>query len=134
MSLLDGLIPPWVKLAAIGVLLVALVGGFFALKSSWQAEGAAKVIAADQKAVLEQQAKDAKLSAELVASQAAKIAALQDKVQTIITRIDHAPSTSGCGPVMRDASRGLHDLFGGAGGAPAGPQPAPAMSGPGVGH
>jgi hypothetical protein len=115
---LVGLLPPWVPLAAAGVLLVALVGGFFALKASWQAEGAAKVIADDQKAVIEQQAKDAKLSAVIVANQAAEIADLQNRAQTVITRIDHAPVTTGCGPVMRDASHGVRDLFGGAGAAP----------------
>ena len=113
-----GLLPSWVPFAALAVLLLGLAGGFFALKASWQAEGAAKVIAADQKAVIEQQQKDARLSADLVAKQAAEIATLHDEAQTVITRIVNAPSTSGCGPVMRDASRGLHELFGRAGGAP----------------
>ncbi len=107
-----GMLPPWVPFAVAGVLLAGLVGGFFALKASWQAEGAAKVIAADQQAIMKQQAADAKLSDELVANQAAEIAALQDQAQTAIARIDHAPVTTGCGPVMRDASRGVHDLFG----------------------
>ena len=115
-----GLLPSWVPFAAIGVLALGLAGGFFALRASWQAEGAAAVVAADQKAVIEQQQKDARLSAELVANQAAKIAALQDKAQTVITRIVNAPSTSGCGPVMRDASRGVRDLFQRSGGASAG--------------
>lgn len=115
-----GFLPSWVPFAAIGVLALGLVGGFFALKASWQAEGAAAVVAADQKAVIEQQQKDARLSSELVANQAARIAALQDKAQTVITRIVNAPSTSGCGPVMRDASRGVRDLFQRPGGASAG--------------
>jgi hypothetical protein len=129
-----GLLPSWVPVAAVGVLLAGLVGGFFALKASWQAEGAAKVIAADQKAVIEQQQKDARLSAELVAQQAAEIATLQDEAQTVITRIDNAPKTTGCGPVMRDASRGVRELFNGAGGAPAGRQPVAAVPGPGAGR
>ena len=53
------LLPPWAPLAAIGVLLLALAGGFFALRASWRAEGTAKVIAAEQKAVLEQKERDA---------------------------------------------------------------------------
>jgi hypothetical protein len=130
---LDALIPSWVKLAAIGVLLVALVGAVFAIKSSWEAEGAAKIIAADQKAIAEQQAKDAKLSAEIVAKQAVELADLQNRAQTVITRIDNAPSTSGCGPVMRDASHGLRELFQRPGGAQTGRQLAPALSGPNVG-
>lgn len=129
-----GFLPSWVPFAALGVLLVGLAGGFLALEASWRAEGAAQVIAADQKAVIEQQQKDARLSADLVARQAAEIAALQDKAQTVITRIVNAPSTSGCGPVMRDASRGMRELFDGAGGAPARRQPAAAVPGSAAGR
>ena len=137
MKILDtllGFLPSWVPFAAIGVLAAGLVGGSFALKASWQAEGAAQVIAADQKGVIEQQQKDARLSAALVAHQAAEIAVLQDKAQTVITRIVNAPKTTGCGPVMRDASRGVRELFDGAGGAPAGRQPAAAVPGSGAGR
>jgi hypothetical protein len=129
-----GFLPSWVPFAAVGVLAAGLVGGFFALKASWQAEGATRVIAADQKAVIEQQQKDARLSADLVARQVAEIATLQDKAQTVITRIDNAPKTTGCGPVMRDASRGVRQLFDGAGGAPPGRQPATAVPGSGAGR
>ncbi|HEY4170061.1 MAG TPA: hypothetical protein VGM96_24930 [Reyranella sp.] len=129
-----GFLPPWVPFAAVGVLLAGLVGGFFALKASWQEEGAARVIAADQKAVIEQRQKDARLSADLVARQAAEIATLQDKAQTVITRIDNAPKTTGCGPVMRDASHGVRELFDGTGGASAGRQPAAALPGSGAGR
>ena len=129
-----GFLPSWVPFAAVGVLAAGLVGGFFALKASWQAEGAAQVIAADQKTVIEQQEKDARLSAGLVARQAAEIATLQDKAQTVITRIDNAPKTTGCGPVMRDASHGVRELFDGASGAPAGRQPAAAVPGSGAGR
>ncbi|MGE5149755.1 MAG: hypothetical protein ACM3II_06495 [Rhodospirillaceae bacterium] len=129
-----GVLPPWVPFAAIAVLAVGLAGGLFALKASWQAAGAARVIAADQKAVIEQQQKDARLSAKLVARQAAAIAILQDKAQTVIARIDNAPKTTGCGPVMRDASRGMRELFDGAGGAPARRQPAAAVPGSGAGR
>jgi hypothetical protein len=124
-----GMLPPWVPFAVAGVLLAGLVGGFFALKASYEAEGAAKVIAADQRAVLKQQAADAELSAALVANQAAEIAALQDKAQTVITRIDHAPTTNGCGPVMRDTSRGMHELFERSGAAPTRREPALAVPG-----
>jgi hypothetical protein len=133
-SALDALIPPWVKLGLIAVLAIGLVGGFFTLKASWQAEGAARVIAADQQAVLEQKARDEKLSNQLVADQAAEIAQLQDRAQTVVTRIVNAPATSGCGPVMRDASRGVHELFQQGGGPPAGRQPASAVPGSGAGR
>ena len=129
-----GFLPSWVPFAALAVLLLGLVGGVFALKASWQAEGAAHVIAADQEAVIEQQQKDARLSADLVARQAAEIATLQEKAQTVITRIVNAPSTSGCGPVMRDASHGVRELFDGAGGKDAGRQPPAAVPGSAAGR
>ncbi|HLG49062.1 MAG TPA: hypothetical protein VKY24_22650 [Reyranella sp.] len=103
--------PSMVELIGAMVGLLVLTGASWIVVGKIEDVGAAKVAAADQKALLEQQAKDAKLSAEIVANQAAEIAALQDKAQTVITRIVNAPSTSGCGPVMRDASRGLHELF-----------------------
>jgi hypothetical protein len=114
--------------------LLALVGAGFVVVAKIEAVGANKVIAANQKAVFEQQQKDAKLSADLVARQAAEIADLQTRAQTVVTRIINAPSTSGCGPVMRDASHGVRDLFLGAGGADAGRQPAAAVPGPGAGR
>lgn len=123
--------PSMAQLIGAIVGLLALVGAGFVVVGKIEAVGAAKVVAADQKALLEQQTKDAKLSAELVANQAVEIAKLQDKAQTVITRIVNAPSTSGCGPVMRDASRGVHELFDQAGGPPARRQPAVAVPGPG---
>jgi hypothetical protein len=129
-----GLLPPWVPFAIVGVLLVAAGAGIVALKASWQAEGAAQVVAADRQAVIEQKERDARLSAALIANQAAQLAELSARAQTVITRIDHAPSTTGCGPVMRDASRGLQQLFAGSGGSPAGRQPAAVVPGPGAGR
>jgi hypothetical protein len=132
MKILD-LLPSWVPFAAVGLLLLTLAGGVFALRAAWQAEGAAKVIAADQKAVIEQQRHDAALSAAIIVEQQEKLAALQARASSIVRRIDNAPKTVQCGPVMRDASRGLHELFGRAGAAPAGRQPAAAVPGPGAG-
>ena len=129
MSRLLALLPPWVPFAVVGVLLAGLVGGFFALRAAWQAEGAAKVIAADRQAVIEQKERDAALSAALITQQQEQLAALQAEANTIVRRIDNAPKTTQCGPVMRDASRGLHELFGGAGQPPAGRQPAAALPG-----
>ena len=125
-------LPSWVPFAVGGALLAGLVAGAFALRASWQAEGAAKVAAADQKAVIDQQRRDAALSAEIIARQAGQLAALSAKADSLVKRIDDAPKTTGCGPVMRDASRGLHELFGRAGAAPAGRQPAAAVPGSGA--
>jgi hypothetical protein len=134
MKFLLGLLPSWAPLALVGLLVAGLVGGLFALRASWQAEGAARVVAADQKALIEQQKRDAALSAAIITQQAEQLAALSARANTVIRRIDHAPVTTGCGPVMRDASRGLRELLGGPGGAPAGRQPAAAVPGPGTGR
>ena len=130
MKALLALLPPWVMPAAIGVLLLALAGGTWALVAALEAKGAATVIAADQKAVIEQHEKDARLSAAIVANQAQQLAELSTRAQTVITRIDHAPQTTGCGPVMRDASRGLHELFERPGRPQTGREPAAAVPGP----
>lgn len=123
-----GLLPPWAPLAAIGALLLVLAGGGWALYRSVKAAGAAEVIAADRQAVIERQARDAALSAELVQSQALELAGLRNRAATIITRIERVPVTTGCGPVMRDASRGLQQLFAPGGGRPpAGREPAAAV-------
>ena len=126
--------PSMAELIGAMVGLLALAGVGWIVIGNIEDFGAAKVAAADRKAVLEQQQKDAKLSADLVARQAAEIAALQDKARTVITRIDNAPKTTGCGPVMRDASHGLRELFQRSGGTNAGRQPAATVPGSGVGQ
>jgi hypothetical protein len=120
MKALLSLLPAWVPVAALGVLLAGLVGGFFALRASWQAEGAARVEAANVQAVLAQKEKDARLSAEIISQQQAKLAQLSARAGAALQRIDNAPKTTGCGPVMRDASRGVRELLLGAGQPPAG--------------
>ena len=134
MKALLGLLPPWLPIVAASVLLLALVAGFFALKAAWQGEAAAQVIAADQKAVIEQKERDAALSAAIIVEQQEKLAALSAQAGAIVRRIDNAPKTTQCGPVMRDASRGVHELFRGAGAAPARRQPAAAVPGSAVGR
>jgi hypothetical protein len=124
-----GLLPPWLPFAVAGVLIAGLIGGFLALKAAWQAEGAARVIAADRQAVIEQKERDAALSVALITQQQEQLAALQAEANTIVRRIDNAPKTTQCGPVMRDASRGVHELFERAGGADARRQPAAALPG-----
>ena len=128
-----GLLPAWLPFAALALLLAGLAAGYFALRSAWRAEAAAGLIAADRQAVIEQQQRDAALSAAIVKEQAERLAALSAQANTIVKRIDNAPKTTGCGPVMRDASRGLHELFGSPGGAPTRRQPAVAVPGSGAG-
>jgi hypothetical protein len=127
------LLPSWVPFAVAGGLLLALAGGGYALWRSVKAQGAAEVVAADRQAVIDQQRRDAALSRLIVERQAARLADLEANADTIVRRIDDAPRTTGCGPVMRDASRGLHELFERAGAAPAGRQPAAAVPGSGAG-
>ena len=124
-----GVLPSWLPFAALGALALGLVSGVLALKASWRAEGAAQVIAADREAVIDQQRRDAALSAAIVARQAEQLATLSARADALVKRIDNAPKTTGCGPVMRDASRGLHELFDSAGAAPAGRQPPAALPG-----
>jgi hypothetical protein len=120
MKYLLDLLPPWVPFAVAGALLLGLVGGFFALKASWQAEGAARVVAADRQAVIDQKERDARLSAAIIAQQTADLAVLQKKADASLTRIYNAPKTTGCGPVMRDASHGVRELLLGTGEPPTG--------------
>ena len=122
-----GLLPPGVPLAIIGVLLLALAAGAYSLYRSIKALGAAEVLATTREAIIKQKERDAALSAELVQRQAVELRALRNRAQTIITRIEHVPVTTGCGPVMRDASRGLHELFTDAGGSQPGRKPAAAV-------
>jgi hypothetical protein len=137
-SRLLAVLPPWVPFAVGGVLLAGLVGGFVALKAAWKAEGAAaaavEVEVENQKAIVAQKERDARLSTELVESQAIELASLRNRADTIITRIERVPITTGCGPVMRDASRLMRELFERGGQPPAGRQPAAAVPGSGAGR
>jgi hypothetical protein len=117
----------WGKAAAAGLGLIVLAGLALRLVDALEAAGAARRDAADAKAAIAQKEADAALSAGIISRQAAALAALQDKANTALVRIENAPKTTGCGPVMRDASRSLHQLFGNDGQPPAGRQPAAAV-------
>lgn len=76
MGALLALVPlPWKIGGAIG-LIVVLAGAYFGWQAHERSLGAAKVIAADTKAVTDQQAKDAALSAKETAATKAKTDAL----------------------------------------------------------
>lgn len=126
--------PSMAELIGAIVGLLALAGVGFVVVGRIEDVGANKVVLADQQAALEQQQKDAALSAGIIQKQAEQLASLSARATTVITRIDHAPSTTGCGPVMRDATRGVHDLFQQGDPAHAGRQPAPAVPGPAAGR
>lgn len=122
-------------LFGLAALLALSVVGLLWYRGQYEAAVAAcaKERLAAAQAVVEQYEKDRALSASLIARQAEQLATLSARASTIQKGIDNAPKTNGCGPVMRDTSRGLHELFGGAGSAPARRQPAATMPGSGAG-
>lgn len=120
MSVLFKMLPSWVPLALAGVLLAALTTGYFVWQAKEREIGRAQIEAADAKALAKQKADDAKLSADIVAKQQVALTALENKANTSIVRYVNAPKTTGCGPVMRDASHSVHELFLNPGQPPAG--------------
>lgn len=75
-----------------------------------------------------QAAEDARLSADLLQRQADRLAQLTGQSSDLLRGIEHASVTRSCGPVMRDASRGVQSLLRGGGAGPGGaaarPEPA----------
>jgi hypothetical protein len=118
-----------IPFVANGLLLLGLVGGFFALEAPWKTWGAPKEIARDQKAVLSGSRRTLRCRPGLSPPKRPRLPALQGKTQTVIAKIDNAPKTAGCGSVMRDACHGVRESFQRASGADAGCQPAVALSG-----
>ncbi|WP_085935684.1 hypothetical protein [Enhydrobacter aerosaccus] len=106
MDKLLSFLPSWVPLAAIGILLVVLAGGAWALKTSWQNEALAS-------AQLEQFKKDAALSAKALETRDARIKQVEAEAATAKQRIANAPITATCGPVVRDAADSVRHLLGG---------------------
>jgi hypothetical protein len=96
-------LPSWVPFAVVGVLLLGLIGGFFALKASYEAEGAAKVQLADRDAIIKQNAADAAESAKQISIRDKTIGELQKSAGTVREVIQNAPNTSGCGPAVGNA-------------------------------
>jgi hypothetical protein len=117
---------------ACGVLVLLLGGAGLLLKWSYEDNGTLKQDVADRDAVLKQKAEDAELSARLIEKQQVALAALDTRANAAIQRIYHEPVTTTCArsAPMRESSRSLHDLFGGAGQPAAGRQPAAAVRRP----
>lgn len=112
MSALLKLVPSWVPLALGALLLAGLTTGYFVWQAKEREIGRAQIEAADAKALAKQKADDAALSADIIAKQKIALQALQDRANTAIVRIVNAPKTTGCGPVMRDASHGVRNILG----------------------
>jgi hypothetical protein len=88
----------WVPWALGAALVAALVAGFFTVRAAWRAEGAAKVIADDAKAVAKQKEEDAALSARLVNQQREVIRELERSAAEATGSVNNAPVSTGCGP------------------------------------
>ena len=105
------LIPLTWKIGAGIGLLLALFGGYEAFVYHERALGAARVEAADAKALAKQLADDKALSDSIVAKQQIALSALESKSATIVTRYRDAPKTNTCGPTVHDSSLRVRDII-----------------------
>jgi hypothetical protein len=120
-ALIKAALPAWVPLVLVVVLIGGAVGGYFLLRSAWQAEGAKACEAATAIAVEAQRAKDAVTSARLVEQQQTYIRELEQSSQQVREEIRYVPVTNNCGPSVKRAADWVRDkLAPGASGSPAG--------------
>lgn len=104
LALLSLLKNPWVLVAIVGVLGIGGTGWY---RMQWLS-----VVAGQERAISQAQKKADELANELVILQAAAMAA-NEKVHTVYRdKVVNAPLTNTCGPVVRDALRGVHELAG----------------------
>ncbi len=122
LALLSLLRNPWVLVIVVSVIGVGGTGWY---RMRWLSE-----ISGRQEAVIAAQKKADTLANELVIAQAQAMAVTEKTVTVYRDRIAHAAQTNTCGPVIRDALRGVRDTVGSQpdslGGAPAAVRPAPA--------
>lgn len=101
---------PW-AVCALGIMF-----GVWERGSAMSAEASlASFQAQDAQAVAAQKVADAATSAALIKQRDADEAALQDQINQLMEKVHNAPVTNSCGPVVRDAARGVRDILGGAG-------------------
>lgn len=93
----------WIPWALGAALVASLVAGFFVIRSAWRAEGAAKVIAEDAKAVAAAQAEAAETSRRLLDAQRGYIRELEQSAATATGTVISAPPSTGCGPTTDSA-------------------------------
>lgn len=131
MNWLLALIPGWVKYAAIGILLAALVAGGLMLKRSWQNEATLQVQLKDAQAVIDQKVEDAKTSADILEKARLRVKELEIATAPVIKVISNAPLTYTCPDIVRGAAAdGVRSLLSPSGGPPAGPNSAGALRAP----
>jgi len=110
-----------VSLALVGVL------GWLLLRAH-EDLGAAELALKNANLVIAQREADMKLSALVIANLNGRIQQIDATAAPVRERIIHVPVTSSCGPAVAAAAAGVRELLGaGAGGPPAGRQPAPAV-------
>lgn len=109
------------KVAGVAILLFVLGAIGVGLYLEGRSDGEAAIKAADAVAVAAAQKKADDLGNELIIAQAAANAVTERTVTVYQDRIVHAPTTNTCGPVVRDAARGVRDTLGGGEASPAGP-------------
>lgn len=111
MSFLTKLLPSWVPLALGALLAAGLVGAYFAWQDHERTLGAAKVEAADAKAVAAQATKDAKLSAALAVKLQGQVSQLQTIAAAGGQRIDLEPMQPGSAAEI-DAAKAVRCMLG----------------------
>ncbi len=94
-------------------LVLALLGGALGLYFKGRADGNASCRAAVAEAVAEQERKDKELSEKLLGTQKAVLDHLHGQALAELSKVNNAPVTKDCGPVMRGASHGVRDIIGG---------------------
>lgn len=120
-----GLVPPWVPIAAAGVLLAALVGGFFALRAAWRAEGEARLAAAVNGATVKTMSEQAEINHGIAQKLDALTAERATTMRETIREIYIQPSSDACrqSDAMRALNGRLHWRPGGQGGGAAAARP-----------
>lgn len=101
---------PW-KIGGIVVLAVGIFGGYQGWAYHERTLGAAQVEAANQKAIVAQQAKDAKASAALLVQLQAKVTALSDIAAKAGQKIDLEPPAPGS-QQKTDAAEAIRAMLG----------------------
>ena len=94
---------PWLLSLAF---LIGGAGGTLWYRGQYEA---CQASAAD--AILKQQQADAAESARILAQEQARTAALRKQTDAFLQQVKNEPTTSSCGPSVRDAERGLRAIL-----------------------